>query len=368
MKIKITLFFVCISLSIVAQSARESITNTLQDYMEGSSYNQKEQLLSAFSDNATLYLTVRDEFKTLTATEYVSWFKGEAGVFNGRKAKILSIDISNEIATAKVEILIPQRNWRFIDLFLLKKMENNTWKIISKTATREDSPKHGDHILFVVSNAQHYGNSELKTGNSFYEMVKAYETFVKAGYHVDFVSPEGGAIPIAYVDTSDDTSKRLLYNPDFMYAIKHTLSPQEVNVAQYKAVQFIGGGSAMFGVPENEAIQQIAMDIYEKHDGIVSSVCHGTAGIVNLKTAKGNYLVNGKRISGYPDAYEHKEREYYKTFPFKITQTIESRGGNFKYSPRNTPHVEIDGRLVTGQNWLSSIPVAEAIIQLLETK
>lgn len=368
MKIKITFLVLFVSLSIVAQSDRESITKTLQDYMHGSSFNQKEQLRSAFAENATLYLTVRDEFKMLTADEYVSWFRGEPGTFNGRKSKILSINVSNEIATAKVEILIPQRKWRFIDLFLLKKMENGTWKIISKTATKEDSPKQGDHVLFVVSNAQYYGNSEMKTGNSFYEIVKAYDTFVKAGYHVDFVSPEGGAIPVAYVDTSDDTSKDHLYNPDFMYAIKHTLSPDEVNASFYKAIQFIGGGSSMFGVPENEAIQQIAMDIYEKHEGIVSSVCHGTAGIVNLKTKEGHYLVMGKRVSGYPDAFERKERDYYKTFPFKITQTIESRGGIFKHSPRNTPHVEVDGRLVTGQNWLSSIPVAEAIIKMLKTE
>ncbi|MDC8004339.1 nuclear transport factor 2 family protein [Aureisphaera galaxeae] len=366
MKIRILLFLLFTSCSLLAQSAQESITKTLQDYMQGSSYNQKTQLRSAFAENATLYLTVREEFKQLSADEYVSWFKGESGTFNGRKAKILSIDVSKDIATAKVEILIPQRKWRFIDLFLLKKMEGKTWKIISKTATREDSSKSGDHVLFVVSNAQFYGDSEMKTGNSFYEIVKAYDTFVQAGYHVDFVSPKGGAIPVAYVDTSDETSKRLLYNNDFMYAIKHTLSPEEVDYSLYKAIQYIGGGSSMFGVPENENIQQIAMDIYEKNEGIVSSVCHGTAGIVNLKTKSGNYLVNGKRVSGYPDAFEHKDRAYYSTFPFKITQTIESRGGIFKHSPRNTAHVEVDGRLVTGQNWLSSTPVAKAIIEILE--
>ena len=159
-----------------------------------------------------------------------------------------------------------------------------------------------------------------------------------------------------------------MYDSDFMQAIKHTLSPSEVQTTRYKAIQFIGGGSSMFGVPENEAIQKIAMDIYEKNNGIVSSVCHGTAGIVNLKTTDGKYLVSGKRVSGYPDEFERKDRDYYKTFPFKITETIEERGGVFKHAPRNTAHVEVDGRLVTGQNWLSSIPVAEAIIQILESE
>ncbi|MEL6811148.1 MAG: nuclear transport factor 2 family protein [Bacteroidota bacterium] len=349
----------------LGQSDKELVQQTLQNYMDGSSYNNKEQLSSAFADNATLYLTVRGEFKMLTAQEYVSWFKGTPGEFNGRVAKLLSIELDNDIATAKAEILIPRIKARFIDLFLLKK-EAGHWKIISKTASRQESDKHGDRVLFVLSNAHFYGDTDLNNGNSFYEIVKAYVAFNEGGYNVDFVSPEGGAVPIAYINTSDDTSKTYLYDEDLMYALKYTMSPSEVDPSAYKAIQFIGGGASMFGVPENKAIQQIAMDIYEKHKGIVSSVCHGTSGIVYLKTSNGKYLVDGKRVSGYPDAYENKERPFYATFPFKITQTIEKHGGIFKHGPRNTAYVEVDGRLVTGQNWLSSVPVAEKIIELLQ--
>jgi putative intracellular protease/amidase len=122
----------------------------------------------------------------------------------------------------------------------------------------------------------------------------------------------------------------------------------------------------MYGVPENKHIQRITMTIYEKYNGIVSSVCHGTAGIVNLKTQDGEFLVKGKRISGYPDAYENQSKAYFKQFPFLIQQTIESRGGQFFYSPRNNAHVEVDERIVTGQNHLSSSLVAEKMIQILQ--
>ena len=66
-------------------------------------------------------------------------------------------------------------------------------------------------------------------------------------------------------------------------------APLEINASKYKAVQYIGGGGAMFGVPENKEIQSIVMEVYEKHNGIISSVCHGSAGIVNLKTEDGKY-------------------------------------------------------------------------------
>ena len=54
--------------------------------------------------------------------------------------KVISIEVVKDIATAKVEISIPDRKMIFIDLFLLKKI-GDKWKIISKTATRIDDIK-----------------------------------------------------------------------------------------------------------------------------------------------------------------------------------------------------------------------------------
>ena len=123
-----------------AQTEHSQVEKTLLNYMNGSSYNKLEMLKSAFTEDATLYLTGRDGFKRYTPTEYAGFFKnGEKGKFNGRDGKVLAIEIVKDIATAKVEIAGPERKWVYIDLFLLKKIENE-WKIISKTATRVDTP------------------------------------------------------------------------------------------------------------------------------------------------------------------------------------------------------------------------------------
>ncbi|WP_299116837.1 nuclear transport factor 2 family protein [uncultured Winogradskyella sp.] len=347
-------------------SYHPGVVNTLQKYMEGSSYNKRELLLSAFAENATLYLTNRDgDFKRYSPSEYADFFKNaEQGTFNGRVAKILEVTVTKDIATAKVEIAGPNRAWVYMDLFLLKKFDTD-WKIISKTATRIDEANK-NAVLFVVSNAHYYGNTDIPTGNSFSEIINAYDVFKNANYRVDFVSPNGGAVPLAYINTSDALSKHYLYDPQLMHALKHTKSPSEIDASEYKAIQYIGGGAAMFGVPENKDIQTIAMEIYEKYKGIISSVCHGTAGIVHLKTKDGNYLVDGKSVSGYPDDYENKEAPYFKTFPFLIKKTIEERGGDFKFSERGKYTLEVDGRLVTGQNFQSSKPVSLKIIELID--
>ena len=140
MKNYILVFTMLVSVQFVnAQSDCKAIESTLQKYMEGSSYNKLEMLESAFAENATLYLTSRGEFRVFTPKDYVGFFKNaEAGKFNGRNAKVLAIEVVEDIASAKVEIAIPERNMIYIDLFLLKRFENE-WKIISKTATRIDN-------------------------------------------------------------------------------------------------------------------------------------------------------------------------------------------------------------------------------------
>jgi putative intracellular protease/amidase len=365
----LVLTFVLTSTSAYGQSNELKIRQTLTDYIQGTSYNRPKQIEKAFHQETNLLLEKKNNpLWRVPVKQYISWFEnGKIGEFTGRIGEIMNIDVAGSVATAKVEIIFPAKKLRYTDLFLLKKLNDN-WQIISKTASSEETINHGKRILFIVSNAHFHGELDKAAGASFSEIVNAYHAFKQAGYTVDFVSPEGGAIPLAYINTSNKLDKQYLYNHDFMYALEHTRTPQQIIPEHYKAVHYIGGSSAMYGVAENKEIQAISMEIYEKYHGIISSVCHGTAGIAHLKTRDGKYLVAGKRISGYPDAYENQSAAYFQQFPFKIQETIEQRAGEFKYSARNQAHVEVDGRVITGQNYLSSALVARKIIETLNSK
>ncbi|GAB5474782.1 MAG: type 1 glutamine amidotransferase domain-containing protein [Maribacter sp.] len=224
-----------------------------------------------------------------------------------------------------------------------------------------------ERILFIVSNAHFYGNSDINASNHFSEIVQAYDVFRRAGYEIDFVSPEGGAIPIGYISTSDPLQKKYLFDNDFMDILETTKKPNEVIPSDYKAVYYGGGGAAMFGVPENGDIQKIVMELYEEHEGIISAICHGTAGIVNLKTQDGTYLVAGKKVNGFPDSFENMDAEYYKTFPFSIQETIVQRGGDFRFSEKGWDGFTVsDGRLISGQDPSAAGLVAEKVIETLK--
>ncbi|MEL6974029.1 MAG: nuclear transport factor 2 family protein [Bacteroidota bacterium] len=137
MKQTLLLFICCLSLSLQAQSETEAIKETLQKYLKGSSYSEPQINLEAFYEEADLFLYKEGEDIFLwTPQQYATAMgKREQGKYNGREGTILDLDYANNIATAKAEIYTPKANLRFIDMFLLKKLDGQ-WKIISKAATK----------------------------------------------------------------------------------------------------------------------------------------------------------------------------------------------------------------------------------------
>ncbi len=224
-------------------------------------------------------------------------------------------------------------------------------------------------ILFIVSNQKTYGTSSIKASNHFGEIVYAYDVLVEAGYEIDFLSPKGGSVPFGYLNKSNPIQNKYLKDAKLLSKLKNTLTPNQIDVASYSVVYYVGGGAAMYGVPENSEIQKIAMDVYEKNNGIVSAICHGVAGIVNLKTSNGEYIYKGKNVNGYPDKFERMNAAYYKEFPFSIEQKLKKNGGNFTYSQKNgAQYYQVDGRLITGQDPSSAKIVAQKIIESLNNR
>ncbi len=223
-------------------------------------------------------------------------------------------------------------------------------------------------IVFITSNQHTYGNTKINAANHFGELVFAYDVFMANGFEVDIVSPNGGAIPIGYIKTSDPIHKKYIYDAHFMHKLKNTKTPESIDPSEYQAIYYCGGGSAMFGVADNTAICQIAQKIY-RQNGIISTVCHGTAGIVYLKDDQGNALYLKRKINGYPDLFENQTATYFLTFPFSIENTINAEGGAFVYAEkRNSGFFVQDGRFITGQDPSSAAKVAQKVIEAILAK
>lgn len=62
---------------------------------------------------------------------------------------------------------------------------------------------------------------------------------------------------------------------------------------------YCGGHGTMWDFADNSQLASIAASIYER-GGVVSAVCHGPAGLVNIRLSNNEYLVAGKKCLSSP--------------------------------------------------------------------
>lgn len=146
-------------------------------------------------------------------------------------------------------------------------------------------------------------------------------------------------------------------------AVEHTLTPARVHADDYAAIFFAGGHGTMWDLPDNMEIAQLAARIYER-GGVVGAVCHGPAGLVNVKLSDGAWLVAGKDVAAFTNE-EERAVELTEVVPFFLADKLLERGARHSAAQKFTPKVVVSGRLVTGQNPQSALGVGEALVDLL---
>lgn len=220
-------------------------------------------------------------------------------------------------------------------------------------------------ILIVVTSHDKLGDTGEKTGFYLSEVTHPYDVFVRAGFTVDFVSPQGGAAPMTAVNLKDPLNKAFLDDAELMKQIQTTLKPIQVDATKYDAIFYAGGHGTMWDFPDNSELAGIASKIYER-GGVVGGVCHGPSGLINVKLSNGRYLVDGKTVSAFTN---EEEANFTKIVPFLLETKLIERGAKMTKAPKFQAHVVTSERLVTGQNPASAKGVAESMVKLLkETK
>ncbi|OCA68040.1 thiamine biosynthesis protein ThiJ [Chryseobacterium artocarpi] len=218
-------------------------------------------------------------------------------------------------------------------------------------------------ILFVVTSHDKKGSTGENTGYYLGEVSHPWEVLHKAGYEIDFVSPKGGTPPVDGFDLKDPVNKEFWENKEYRYKIDHSLKPSQVNPKDYSTIFYAGGHGAMWDLADNTELSAIASKIYE-NGGIVAGVCHGPAGLVNIKLSNGKYLVDGKKINAFTNE-EESAVKLTDVVPFLLENKLKERGAKFEKSGLWQNHVVTDQRVITGQNPQSAKSVGEAILKVL---
>ena len=221
-------------------------------------------------------------------------------------------------------------------------------------------------VLIVLTSHDTLGNTGRETGFYLPEVSHPVDVFERAGLTVEYVSPKGGKAPMIGIERTDPINAAFLDDPEKMTQVENTLHPSQVDCSAYAAMFYAGGHGTMWDFPNNNALARIAADIYEQ-GGIVGAVCHGPAGLVNLRLANGEYLVAGKRIATFTNE-EEVAVGLSDVVPFALESKLIERGAIVDKAPNFQSQVVASERLVTGQNPASAAGVAELMVALLKAE
>ncbi|MCD7972664.1 MAG: type 1 glutamine amidotransferase domain-containing protein [Candidatus Azobacteroides sp.] len=224
--------------------------------------------------------------------------------------------------------------------------------------------KKGKKILFVVTSHGKLGHTNEHTGYLLSEVSHPWKVLTSAGYEIDFVSPHGGTPPVDGFELIEPVNRKFWNNQKYQKKILTSLRPEDINPDDYKAIFYAGGHGAMWDFPDNTELSAIATRIYEA-GGIVAAVCHGPAGLLNIKLSDGTHLIEGKKATGFSNEEEElMKREH--IVPFLLEEFMKKRKALFEKQSPGLPHVVVDGRLITGQNPTSAKGVGKKILEALK--
>ncbi len=223
-------------------------------------------------------------------------------------------------------------------------------------------------IMIVNTSAEYYEGTRKPTGLWLGELVHFYDYFNSEDYQIDLFNINGGEIPIDPVSLNplmlDKLTKAYYNDHTFMEKLKNSPSIREANPEIYDVIYFTGGHGVMFDFPDNMYIQDAVNEVY-RHGGVVAAVCHGIAALLNVKDENGRYFIDRKQITGFSNAEEILANRK-RLVPFMLESELKIRDA--KYNKAKVPftsYVQVDNRLVTGQNPQSPKQVAQAVSRIL---
>jgi len=246
-------------------------------------------------------------------------------------------------------------------------------RLVQKLGLHPDDPEaagldlSGHRALIVATN---HGTLEVgkPTGVFGSELTAPYYIFLDAGMEVDIASPLGGEIPFDPIgfkpvvrSVHDD---RFLADAEAKELVTDSLAIADLDMADYDIVFFAGGWGAAFDLGTSEAVgEQVTKAAAD--GAVLGGVCHGPLGLLQGRTADGEPLVKGRRLTAVTDKQVHELG--IESTPQHPETELRKAGAVFESQTRRRDflanHVVVDGDLITGQNQNAGPMVARKMME-----
>jgi len=231
-------------------------------------------------------------------------------------------------------------------------------------------------ILMVASSPAVSAQTGWPIGFWAAELTHPLRVFQEAGYEVELVSTEGGALQMdAYSNPADASgysahdviSLGYMQQSWFNDMLANTRKLTEVNPADYAAIFLVGGQGPMYTFRGNKELEGLFAGFYESGKPS-AAVCHSTTLLLEAKKSDGSLIVAGKTWTGFADAEEEfaDQAVGMKIQPYRIeSEARKLSGTTFKVAAPFSSYAIQDGNLITGQQQNSGAAAAELVVAAL---
>jgi putative intracellular protease/amidase len=223
------------------------------------------------------------------------------------------------------------------------------------------------NILIVLTSHDKLGNTEEKTGFWLEEFASPYYTLLDAGANITLATPKGGKPPLDpksdAPDIQTESTKRFKADEKANEALANTVKLSSVKESDFDAVMYPGGHGPLWDLTND--LDSIALiKAFVEADKPVASVCHAPSVLLNVKLSNGEYLVKGKKVTGFSNT-EEEAVQLIDVVPFLLEDALQAKGATYSKVADWNSYAITDGKLITGQNPGSSEAVAKELLKLL---
>jgi putative intracellular protease/amidase len=223
-------------------------------------------------------------------------------------------------------------------------------------------------VLFAVTGATHWtlkDGSRHATGYWAEELLTPYQAFTEAGHEVVFATP-GGVRPTAdpgSLAPQANGGRDLTPELARIAGLAAPLKLQDVDLAEYQAVFYPGGHGPMEDLAVDAASGRLLVAALDSGKPL-GVVCHAPAALLAANRADGTSAFAGRKITAFSNEEERQGGLADKAI-WLLEDRLTAIGADVRVAAPWTPHVVVDGNLVTGQNPMSSGPLAAEMLKRL---
>ncbi len=225
------------------------------------------------------------------------------------------------------------------------------------------------NILIVATSHTALGDTGRKTGLWLEELAFPFYIFKDGGAVLTLASPKGGEVPLdpksESILASTPTIRRFQKDPDGISLLEHSLTLDAVKANNYDMVYVGGGHGALWDFPDNKVLSSLLNDFIGQQK-IIGLVSHGVAALLALQNhSTGEPFVKGRHVTGFSNS-EQKVVGLTDVVPFSLESRLVAEGAIYTKGDDFRTHTVTDGKIICGQNPISSLDVSRKMLALLK--